>query len=75
MKFDYKRMIKHEINVGTKEKNIRLIAGSVAIVISLPVASITLLLIGLVLIATGYSGWCPVYSGMERNTCESEQKK
>lgn len=70
MKFDYKRMLKHELNVGEKEKKLRLGVGSAALLISIPIASILLLLVGLVLVATGYSGWCPVYSGMNKNTCE-----
>ncbi|NOQ15620.1 MAG: DUF2892 domain-containing protein [Methyloprofundus sp.] len=70
MNFDFKRMLKFEINVGTKEKKIRLYAGSAALLVSLPLASVPLLLIGLILVATGYSAWCPVYSGLERSTVE-----
>ena len=62
MNFDFKRMLKFEHNVGEKEKKYRTIAGSVALLVSLPIASIPLLLIGVILVATGYSGWCPVYS-------------
>lgn len=69
MSFDYKRMIKFEHNVGDKEKNYRIYAGSALIFISIFSASIALLLIGLVLVGTGFSGWCPVYSGLNRNTC------
>ncbi len=70
MNFDFKRMLKFEHNVGEKEKKYRTIAGSVALLVSLPIASIPLLLIGVILVATGYSGWCPVYSGMNKNTME-----
>jgi hypothetical protein len=70
MNFDFKRMLKFEHNVGEKEKKYRTIAGSVALLVSLPIASIPLLLIGMILVATGYSGWCPVYSGMNKNTME-----
>ena len=69
MSFDYKRMLKFEHNVGEKEAKYRLYAGSAAFFISVFIASIALLLIGLVLVATGYSGWCPAYSGMNKNTC------
>jgi len=72
MSFDFKRMLKFEINVGTKEKQARLYAGSALLLISLPLASIPLLLIGLILVATGYSRWCPVYSGLNKSTVESE---
>jgi predicted DNA repair protein MutK len=70
MSFDYKRMIKFEHNIGCQEKQYRLYAGAAALVISIfvPFGNIPLLLIGLVLVATGYSGWCPVYSGLEKNT-------
>ncbi len=73
MSFDYKRLIKYEINVGEKEKKIRLMAGSAMLLISLFTASIILLLLGVILIATGYSRFCPVYSAIEKNTCESEE--
>jgi membrane-bound ClpP family serine protease len=42
--------------------------GAVLIVISIFTAKIILLLAGLVLIATGYIGWCPVYSSFNKNT-------
>ena len=68
MSFDYKRMIKFEYNIGDKEKNYRMAAGAVLLVISIFTAKIILLVLGLVLVATGYSGWCPVYSGFHKNT-------
>ena len=71
MSFDYKRMIKFEHNVGEKEKKYRMYGGAALIAISIFTASIALLLIGLVLVATGYSGWCPAYSGFGKNTCET----
>ena len=74
MNFDFKRMLKFEHNVGEKEKKYRLYAGAALLVISLfvPGGEVLLLLVGLVLVATGYSGWCPVYSGLNKNTCEAE---
>ena len=68
MSFDFKRMLKFEINVGDKEKKARLYTGSALLLISLPLASVPLLLIGLILVATGYSGWCPIYSGLEKSS-------
>ena len=68
MSFDFKRMIKFEHNVGEKEKKYRLYAGAALIAISIFTASIALLLVGMVLIATGFSGWCPAYSGLNKNT-------
>jgi hypothetical protein len=73
MSFDYKRMLKFELNVGDKEKKYRMIGGIALIFISLFTAKIALLLIGLVLVATGYSGWCPAYSAIEKNTRNTDQ--
>ena len=73
MSFDIKRMMKFEHNVGQKEKKYRLYGGAALIVISIFTAEIALLLIGLVLVATGYSGWCPAYSGMCKNTCTADE--
>jgi hypothetical protein len=69
MSFDYKRMIKFEHNVGEKEKKYRLYGGAALIVLSIFTASIALLVIGMVLVATGFSGFCPVYAGLGKNTC------
>ena len=69
MSFDYKRMIKFEHNVVEKEKKYRLYGGSALIAISIFTASIALLLVGMILVATGFSGWCPAYSGLNKNTC------
>lgn len=70
MSFDFKRMMKFEHNIGTNEKKYRLYGGVALLAVSIFTASIPLLLIGLVLTATGFSGWCPVYSGLDKNTCE-----
>jgi len=69
MNFDFKRMIKFEHNVCEKEKKYRMYAGAALIVISIFTASIILLVVGLILVGTGFSGWCPVYSGLNKNTC------
>ncbi len=70
MSFDIKNMCKFEHNVGEKEKKYRLYAGSALLVISVFTASIILLILGLMLVGSGYSGWCPAYSGMGKNTLE-----
>ncbi|MCX7107866.1 MAG: DUF2892 domain-containing protein [Methylococcales bacterium] len=72
MSFDIKRMIKFEHNVGEKEKKYRLYAGAALTAVSIFTASIALLLIGMVLIGTGFSGWCPAYSGLNKNTCDAD---
>ena len=73
MSFDYKRMTKFEHNIGEKEKKYRLYAGAALIAISIFTASIALLLVGMVLVGTGFSGWCPAYSGMGKNTCDTSE--
>lgn len=71
MNFDFNKMLKFEHNVGEKEKKIRLYVGIALLVISVFTAQIILLVLGVVLVATGYSGWCPAYSGLNKNTLES----
>ena len=69
MNFDFKRMIQFEHNVGEQEKKYRLYGGAALIVISIFTASIALLLIGLIGVATGFTGFCPINAGLNRNTC------
>jgi len=69
MSFDFKRMTKFEHNVGEKEKKYRMYAGAASIAISIFTASIALLVVGLILVATGFTGFCPVYAGLSKNTC------
>jgi hypothetical protein len=71
MTFDYKRMIKFEHNIGEQEKKYRLMGGTALILLSIFMANILFLIVGMVLVATGYSGWCPAYSGMHKNTCNT----
>lgn len=73
MSFDFKRMMKFEHNVGSKEKKYRLYGGAALLLVSIFTAQIVLLLAGLIMVATGYSGWCPVYSGIGKNTCSAEE--
>ncbi len=73
MSFDYKRLVKFEINVGDKDSSMRLIAGSILLFISIFTAKIILLVAGIVLIATGYSRFCPAYAAMDKNTCDTSE--
>lgn len=73
MAFNYKLLTNTEINVGEKDKKIRLITGSILLFVSLFTAKIILLLVGLMLVATGYTRVCPAYSAMEKNTCEDAE--
>jgi hypothetical protein len=70
MSFDYKRLGKFEHNVGAKDKKVRLVSGIVLLAVSLFTAKVLLLLVGLVLVATSYFGWCPAYSGFGKNTLD-----
>lgn len=72
MNFDYKRLIKFEHNIGAKDKKVRMIAGVVLLATSLFTAKILLLVVGLVLVATSYIGWCPAYSGFDKNTLDAD---
>ncbi|PKM13514.1 MAG: DUF2892 domain-containing protein [Gammaproteobacteria bacterium HGW-Gammaproteobacteria-3] len=69
MSFDYKRVVKFEHNLGEVDKKYRMMGGIALVVLSIFSAKILLILIGIVLIATSYTGWCPVYSGFGKNTC------
>ncbi|WP_262965956.1 YgaP family membrane protein [Methylobacter psychrophilus] len=72
MSFDYKRMIKFEHNIGEKEKKYRIYGGAALIAVSIFTASIAFLLIGMIILATGFTGWCPAYSGFNKNTCTTD---
>ncbi|MEY4768520.1 MAG: hypothetical protein RL637_1159 [Pseudomonadota bacterium] len=72
MSFDYKRLIQFEHNIGTKEAKMRMMIGAAALFISIFTASILLLIVGLVMVAEGYVGWCPMYSALHKNTCETK---
>jgi hypothetical protein len=71
MNFDFKRMLKFEHNVGEKEKKYRIYGGAALFVLSVVTASIFLLVVGCALIASGFFGFCPVYGGLGKNTCDT----
>ncbi len=73
MSFDFKRALKKEVNVGLKEQKIRYGAGSALLLLSVFLGNIALLLIGIVLVATGFTRWCPVYSGLNRTTVDPNE--
>jgi hypothetical protein len=68
MAFDYKRLAKFELNIGAKDKKVRLYSGLVLLFVSLFPGSILLLVVGGVLVATAFFGWCPAYSGFGHTT-------
>ena len=73
MNFDYKRMLKFEHNIGAQDKKYRMMGGVALLLISVFTAKIILLLLGIALVATAFTGWCPVYSGMGKNTCGADE--
>jgi len=74
MNFDFKKMLKPEVNVGLKERKTRYAVGTGALVLSVFMANIPLLLIGGVLVATAKWRWCPVYSGMSKSTVQAGEE-
>lgn len=68
MSFDYKRMLKREFNVGTKEQKLRYGVGIALLVVSVFMANIPFLLIGVTLVSTAKMQWCPLYSGLGKST-------
>ena len=73
MHFDFKRALKKELNIGLKEQKIRYAAGSALLLISVFLGNIPLLLLGSVLVATAFSRWCPVYSGLNRSSVDPNE--
>ncbi len=71
MDFDFKRMLKKELNLGEKDILIRKNIGIAAAVLSVIPGSIPMLLLGIILIASATLSWCPVYSGLHKSTCNS----
>lgn len=72
--FSFKR-IKFEHNVGEKDQKIRYGIGIVLVLISLFLANVFFLLLGIVLIGSAYLTWCPVLSGLGMNTCSADAAK
>lgn len=73
MSFDFKKALVKEVNVGLKEQKIRYAVGSGAIVLSIFMGNIPLLAIGAILIYTGFSRWCPAYSGLGKTTVDPNE--
>lgn len=73
MSFDFKKALQKEVNVGLKEQKYRYGGGAVALALSVFTGNIFLLLIGIVLVATAFTRWCPAYSGMGRTTVDPNE--
>lgn len=70
MSFDYKKALKREFNVGAKEQKTRFGVGIALLVLSVFLANIPMLLIGVLLVATAKMQWCPVYSGIGKSSVQ-----
>ncbi len=68
MQFDFKRLFQYERNVGDKDRQIRYGVGALSILVSLFLGSIPLLLLGIGLLASGFTRFCPIYSAMGKTT-------
>ncbi len=55
-------------NVGTMDRNIRLVAAGVLVLAGLITSSTILDILGLILLATGWLGFCPAYLPFKINT-------
>jgi hypothetical protein len=73
MSFDYKKMLKKELNVGLKEQKIRYGAAAAAGIASAFLGNIPLLLVAGALAASGFTRWCPVYSGLSKSTVDPNE--
>lgn len=73
MSFDFKRALHKEVNVGLKERKIRYAAGSALLLLSVFLGNIPLLVLGSVLVYTGFSRWCPAYSGLGRSSVDPNE--
>ena len=70
--FDIKKAMKFEKNVGKKDQQIRYGAGAVSLVIAMIYGNSFFLLLGIVLLGSAYLTWCPVMSGLGKNTCNAD---
>jgi hypothetical protein len=70
MRFDIKKMTKFELNLGSKEQKIRYWLGCGMLLVSVVLANIPLLIVGGMLTASAYTRWCPIYSGLGKNSLD-----
>jgi len=73
MSFDFKKALQKQVNVGLKEQKIRYAAGSALLLISVFLGNIPLLVLGGVLVYTGFTRWCPAYSGLDKSTVDPNE--
>ena len=68
MSFDFNKMLKREYNVGRNEQRIRFVAGIVLLLLASFTEGLWMVLLGLALVATALTQWCPVYSALGKST-------
>jgi len=73
MNFDFKRALQKELNVGLKEQKIRYAAGSGLLILSIFLGNIPVLVLGAILVYTGFSRWCPAYSGLNKSSVDPNE--
>ncbi len=72
MNFDFKRMVHFEHNVGSTDQKIRYAVGIAALLVAVFWGNIFLLVLGIILVGSAYLTWCPVLSGLGKNTCGTD---
>ena len=72
MNFDVKRMARFEHNVGSKDQKIRYAVGIAALLLAVFKGNIFLLVLGIILVGSAYLTWCPILSGLGKNTCGAD---
>lgn len=74
MTFDMSQVFHFEHNLGENSKKNRYLLASAILIVAVFTGSWLLLLSSLLVAATAYSGWCPVFSGLGKNTATSDSK-
>lgn len=62
-------MLKFGNNLGKASKKNRYIAGGVLLLLCMLTNYLILFPLALIMFATAFFGWCPVYAGIGKNTC------
>jgi hypothetical protein len=63
-------MLSKEVNVGMKERKIRFAAGSFLLLASVFMGNIPVLVLGAILVGTGFTRSCPIYAGLGRSSVD-----
>ncbi len=62
-------------NIGVKDKNLRLGAGAILLILSLILKSWLFAIIGIILLVTAFTGYCPAYQALNADTLDNTFKK